>query len=381
MRILTCIKCKKTIPDGSLYCCFCGKKQTVTKFRTHKRPHGAGTISKDTRYRKPWIAHAPATKYGKKRIYIGSYATRQEAQQALDEYIKNGRPDLYNATLGDIYKLWSDTHFKQVSQSAISLYSAMWKHFADIQSMPMRDLRTAHIQEIVDKAKSKSTAEILKTLAVMLCKYAVENDISVKNYAEFVKIPKFEKKEKRIFTAEEINILWEHSNDETVQIILLMIYTGLRIGEVTALKVSDVNLSDGYITGGEKTSAGKNRIIPIPPAIPEIHDFIKNMIDGKQKNQSLVGITTGKLRNNFYKAMIDYGISNGHKDGNRYILDDDTLTPHSTRHTFASLSSSAGMRAENLQKIIGHANYNTTAEVYIHQDFCKLKEEMAKLKK
>ena len=352
-----------------MYCNFCGKKQSVTKSRTHKRPHGTGTISRDTRYRKPWIAHAPVTKYGKKRLYIGSYATRQEAQQALDDFVKNGRPELYNATLGDIYRQWSEIHYKQVSKSAIDLYSAMWKRFSDIRDMPMRELRTAHIQEIVNRAKSKSTAEILKVLAVMLCKFAMENDILVKNYAEFVKIPKFEKKEKRIFTPEEIQILWENSDDKTVQIILVMIYTGFRIGEITALKVSDVNLESGYITGGEKTEAGRNRIIPIPPKIPEISEFIAGWIS-ETETESLLNISVAQLRKNFYKVIADLGLANGEK-----------LTPHSTRHTFASLSASAGMRAENLQKIIGHASYNTTAEVYIHQDFEKLKEEMSKLKK
>ena len=283
--------------------------------------------------------------------------------------MKNGRPELYNATLGDIYRQWSEIHYKQVSKSAIDLYSAMWKRFSDIRDMPMRELRTAHIQEIVNRAKSKSTAEILKVLAVMLCKFAMENDILVKNYAEFVKIPKFEKKEKRIFTPEEIQILWENSDDKTVQIILVMIYTGFRIGEITALKVSDVNLESGYITGGEKTEAGRNRIIPIPPKIPEISEFIAGWIS-ETETESLLNISVAQLRKNFYKVIADLGLANGEK-----------LTPHSTRHTFASLSASAGMRAENLQKIIGHASYNTTAEVYIHQDFEKLKEEMSKLKK
>ena len=57
------------------------------------------------------------------------------------------------------------------------------------------------------------------------------------------------------------------------------------------------------------------------------------------------------------------------------------LTPHCTRHTFASLSSASGIKPESLQKIIGHANYSTTAEVYIHQDIAKLIEEMSKIKR
>ncbi len=103
--------------------------------------------------------------------------------------------------------------------------------------------------------------------------------------------------------------------------------------------------------------------------------------NSKSKIGSLTGMNDQNLRNKFYKAMIDCGISSGHKKCNPYILDDSTLTPHSTRHSFASLSVAAGMRAKALQKIIGHANYNTTAEVYIHRNVDKLKEEMSKLKR
>ncbi|MCR4887549.1 MAG: site-specific integrase [Ruminococcus sp.] len=367
---MLCIKCKKEISDGSLYCNFCGKKQTgEKKTKYHKREHGTGTIHCDKRYKKPWIALAPSSKYGQGRIYIGCYATRSEAREALDEFIRNGRPDLYNATVRDIYEMWSATHFKGVSKSAVDLYSAMWKRFSEVQEMPMRELRTAHIQNIINKATSKSACDIIKTMAVMLCKFAMENDIVNKNYAEFVKIPKFEKKEKRIFSHEEISKLWQHSDDRNVQAVLFMIYTGFRIGEVTALTAKDVHLKEGYIIGGEKTDAGKNRIVPLPPSIPELKEFVVQWCENAGDSR-LFPMTTAKFRKEvFDPALITAAII------------PDGLTPHSTRHTFASLSAAAGVKAENLQKIIGHANFNTTAEVYIHQDVKTLIDEMRKINK
>ncbi|MCR5601553.1 MAG: tyrosine-type recombinase/integrase [Ruminococcus sp.] len=367
---MLCIKCGKEIPDNSAYCNYCGKKQTVKpKPKYHKREHGTGTIHFDKRYKKPWIALAPSSKYGKGRQYIGSYPTRNEARIALDEFIQNGRPELYNATLSDIYEIWSKTHFKGVSKSAVELYSSMWKRFKNVQEMPVRELRTAHVQEIVNAATSKSSAEIIKAMATMLCKCAMENDIIAKNYAEFVKIPKFEKKEKRIFTSEEIKKLWIHSDNKNVQAVLFMIYTGFRIGEVTAITVEDVHLEEGYIIGGEKTEAGKNRIVPIPQSIPElsafVHDWCKDARTGK-----LFPMTIHKFRTNvFYAALAAAQI------------DATDLTPHCTRHTFASISSAAGVKPEHLQKIIGHANFNTTAEVYIHQDIKTLISEMRKINK
>jgi len=367
---LLCIKCKKEIPDDFVYCNYCGKKQVVKpKPKYHKREHGTGTIHYDKRYKKPWIAVAPSSKYGQGRQYIGCYATRTEARQALDNFVKNGRPALYNATVKDIYEMWSKTHFKGVSDSAVHLYSAMWKRFKDVQEMPIRELRTTHIQTIIDEATSKSACDVIKTMAIMLCKYAQENDIIVKNYAEFVKIPKFEKKEKRIFTAEEIAQLWEHSDDKNVQAVLFMIYTGFRIGEVVALSVDSVDLERGIIIGGEKTEAGKNRIVPLPPAIPELTEFVRKWCEDVE-TVKLFPMTTAQFRRDVFGGALDAA-----------GIDPEGLTPHCTRHTFASLSAAAGVQPENLQKIIGHANYSTTAEVYIHQDVTTLIDEMRKIRK
>lgn len=367
---MLCIKCKRELPENAAYCSYCGKKQTakqtVKQAKYHKREHGTGTIRCDKRYKKPWIAVAPASKYGQGRQYIGCYDTRREASDALADFIRNGRPELYNATVAEIYAMWSKTHFKSVSDSAVQLYSVMWKRFSGVQDMPIRELRTAHIQEIVNAATSKSSCEIIKTMAVMLCKFAMENDIVAKNYAEFVKIPKFKKKEKRIFTREEIARLWQHSNDKRVQTVLVMIYTGFRVGEIRALTKSSIHLQEGYIVGGEKTEAGRDRIVPIPPSIPELRSFIADWLSSP--SEKVFDITPQKFRTEIFDAAL--------KEAG---IESKGLTPHSTRHTFASLSSSAGIKPESLQKIIGHAKFATTADIYIHQDLAKLIGEMKKI--
>jgi len=364
---MLCIKCKKELPDDSVYCNYCGRKQTVKQAKYHKREHGTGTVRCDKRYKKPWIAIAPSSKYGKGRQYIGCYDTRREASEALDDFIKNGRPELYNATVAEIYTMWSKIHYKRVGEAAVKLYTYMWKRFADVADLPIRELRTAHIQEIVNAGKSKSACEITKVMAVMLCKFAMENDIVQKNYAEFVKVPKFEKKEKRIFTKEEREKLWGCSNDKRVQAVLFMIYTGFRIGEIVKLRVEDVHIKEGYIVGGEKTKAGKERIVPIPQNIPELKLFVNEWM-ASASDSRLFPLTTARFRTDvFNEALLIAGI------------DPKGLTPHATRHTFASISAAAGIQPENLQKIIGHANYATTADVYIHQDVTTLINEMRKL--
>ena len=374
---MKCIKCRKEIPSESLYCLYCGKKQCSVK-SSRKRPNGMGTIRKDTRCRNVWAAYSPSV--NGKRIYLGSFSTAREAQNAVENYIREGSPALYHATLEDIYQLWSEMHYRQVSDSAVRFYTSVWKRFAEISGIKMHDIRTMHFQKIINQANSEAACHGIKTLAVRICRYAMENDIIQKNYAEFIRIPKFQKTEKKIFSPEEIALLWEHSDDKRIQFILFLIYTGLRIGEAANLKIADIDFQNGYFICGEKTKAGKNRLVPFPSGIPEIEAFVKSWItDDSQK--LLLPVSTAVLRHQyFYAALTDLHfiepVSISHSI---YHFKGEHLTPHSTRHTFASLSASAGIQPEALQKIIGHANYSTTAEIYIHKNIETLKTEMQKI--
>lgn len=380
---MLCKKCSQELPDNAVYCYLCGKKQTTApKTRHRKRAHGTGTIRKDSRCRNPYIAIAPASPNGSGRTYLGSYPDIKSAQAALEDFVKNGRPELYNATLADIYALWSNVHYEHIADA--TTYKAMWKRMEAIYSVKMSDIRAAHFQPFVDAATSKSAADKIKSLAVILCRYAMENDLVDKNYAEFVRLPKFEKTEKIIFTAEQLETLWQHTSDKRVQVILAMIYMGFRLGEMLLLRPDSLHLDEGYIVGGIKTEAGTNRVVPFPPNIPEIKGFFRNWLSEAGTEGPLFPMTAKQFRHTyFYQPLSELGMIDGQLrkgTGNSWVFPDKHhLTPHSTRHTFASLSSSAGMRPEELQKIIGHADYATTADIYIHTNIAALIAEMSKL--
>ena len=382
---MICIKCGAEIPEGSLYCNLCGKKQmsTVRKIRTHKRATGTGTITKDKRYKnRPYIVRGPATSSGMGRVYIGAFADMKSAQAALEEYIRNGRSKLYKATLADIYDLWSAAHFETIKKDGVKLYTYMWKRFEPIKDIKMVDVKTAHFQQIVNGCTSKSAASTIRAMASMMCKYAMENDLIVKNYADFIKMPRFEKNEKMIFSDEQIAVLWDHTEDKRAQAILSMIYMGFRIGELLMIKPADVFFEDGYIITGEKTDAGKKRVIPFPPMIPEIKDFFIRWCNGIPDDRPIWDMTSDQFRNNvFYDCLLELGLIDGEYKNNKYKFSGKHLTPHSARHTFGSLSARAGMRPDSLQKIIGHANYNVTAEIYIHKNVDELKAAMSALSK
>ena len=70
-----------------------------------------------------------------------------------------------------------------------------------------------------------------------------------------------EKQPKVIFSKEEIKDLWKNKSNKIITQLLILIYSGMRAGELYAVK--DVKLSDRYLISGIKTEAGKNRVIPL----------------------------------------------------------------------------------------------------------------------
>lgn len=383
---MLCKKCKKEIPDGSAYCNWCGKKQETAKKKTRKRPHGSGTIRKDTRYANPYIALAPSSASGVGRTYIGCYESAAKAQAAIDKYCAEKRPKFHNIRLSQLYDMWNKNHFETLTDSGKQGYRAAYKSVSALHDRKMRELKTADYQSCIDECiragASRSKCEKVRQLCSQLCKFAMQNDIIDKNYAEFLKLPKVEKKEKEIFTDSDLETLWAHSEDKRVQIILFMIYTGFRIGEVVKLKKTDVHLDDGYIIGGSKTEAGTDRVVPLPP-MPEIIAFVHEWCNSE--GDMLIGGTANSLREySFYPALSDLGmidppIYNPKTRKKEYKKP--RITPHCTRHTFATLSVNSGITPDNLQKIIGHANFETTADIYVHKNIETLKADMSKLRK
>ena len=147
-----------------------------------------------------------------------------------------------------------------------------------------------------------------------------------------MKLPKIEKTEKMIFTAEQISKPWRHSQDRYVQAILVMIYMGFRIGEITSLTTDSINLKDGYIIGGIKTEAGKDRIVPFPTSIPEIKGFVASWLRNAFPGSRLFPMTVHTFRAKvFYATLIKLGMVDAHIDEKCAVVFHTDMLLHSTR--------------------------------------------------
>lgn len=366
-----------------------------------KRENGSGTIVRRKYVNSvKYIAYSPAvyvkegaglTRSKATRIKIGTYTSRKEAREALDLYIRH--PTLkYNFTLEDMYNDWEKNAFSDLSAQTKTSWTTSWAKIKGCPSpalapMLMREITTGDIRDLLDyyarehleKNKegkdvtvpplSKSYITKIKALMTQLCTHAVENNIIERNYAALVKIPKMEAGTRRAFTDLEFQKLekgWETAPGGDACLVLC--YTGFRVSEFCQLTRFSFDPKTKTLRGGLKTEAGKDRVIPVHtkilPIIERWYAASQGPLyprpDGKAYNKDTFSSGVWK------PCMQSLGLP-------------DDLTPHSARHTFGTRMSAAGARPEDIQRIMGHADYSMTANTYINQDDSALFQAIEKM--
>lgn len=377
--MLICRKCKQEIPEASKYCNLCGAIQEPKKNRHRRRANGSGSVYKLSENRRnPW--GASVYKNGK-RVFLGTFAKASEAEAAIVRFKDDELSDKINYTVEHVHTEWQKVHYRDLTKSGEDGYNSAWNYLQCFRNKKMRELKSAEVQSLIDEIaqqKSRSVCEKVRQLYSQLCKWAMKEDIINKNYAQFIKLPKSHKTEKEIFKQAEIDLIKDHDNDQTAQIILTMIYSGLRINELFDIEICNVHLDEGYMIGGLKTEAGRDRIIPINR---HIRPYIEGWYSGSDnvgKYKYLVRNESGQRINDanwrkrkFYPFLRSLGIL-GEEEGT--TGHPPRLTPHSCRHTYASLAVQANIPEELLKTLIGHADYSTTINLYNHDDISDLKK-------
>lgn len=330
-------------------------------------PNGVGTVTKEKgNRRKPWRAMKPV---GRKistsgNVYveykrIGSYATRSEAVKALMEYAD--MPVHSRRTFDDVFNAWKETRKAKWT----STHEAAYKHLKPLHHKDINNIKTLDLERIVN---GDSVARTMKNYCAVILHgvydYAVRHEYVEKNYADMARfIYDTETRIKRkVFTKEEIDGLWKKTDDVYVRATLILLYTGMRVTELSILKPEDVHLDESYMVGGIKTEAGKNRIIPIHP---DIMPLIKRQLDigGEYLMTSERGFVVNEA--NLFHHMKRFEIPH---------------SPHDTRHTYATQAFLCGMDESIVKRILGHRLPGVTQQVYIHLKPEEIVRENLKLK-
>ena len=337
-----------------------------------RNPNGYGSVFKlSGNRRKPFAVRITQgyTDEGKQIYeYLSYHTTRKEAMQVLASY--NANPydiELNNITFSELYDKWSDRHFKDLSKNSIKTYVSSYNHCKPIYNIKMKDIKIFHLQKLIDNLnKNHSSLQLIKSLIGLVFRYAMELDIIQKDYSKFMKVGKHTViKEKSVFTDDEIDTLWKNVDSfRYTDTILMMIYTGMRVGELLNLKKEDVDLLEQTVTVKEsKTAAGQNRVIPIHS---RIKDLIHTRYETSNSEYLISNIRNTKAFNyNNYKIKIFDEIMK--------TLNMDH-TPHDCRHTFATRLNDAGGNATAIKKMIGHESFTMTEKIYTHKKVAELKK-------
>ncbi len=346
-----------------------------------KNPNGYGGISKlPGNRRKPYRVRLTAGwqyqtdgKPLQKYHTLGYYTSRRAALIALADY--NKRPydlNLQHITLGELYNQWYDKHTVRLSRSSRCSFTAAWKKCTDIANEPIKKVKKAQMQAVLDNNQhlSPSVQTRLKTIFNGIFRLALENDLINVDYSRYLEKNATAKQTSRsIFTHSEIKCLWKnleltlpladgsrhHYNDvRLVDTVLIMLYSGIRIGELLEIQTAHIDLKKQIIDlHGTKTKAA-HRILPL-------HKDIVPLVAARMHGKYLIETENGQpiiydtYKKRFFNLLMST-LKMQHK-------------PHDCRHTFISGMDSCGISAGSviLKRIVGHANADVT-ESYTHKN-------------
>ena len=267
-------------------------------------------------------------------------------------------------TLRQLFNEWLPIHSQSISNSAVKSYHIAFKHISNISDMPITNIHFQHLQNVINsmhvKGLSYSSCKKVRSLFNQLLNYAIIKDYPITNYSQHLNLgPNIPTIKRRIFTRQQINKLWVIDTSYT-HMILILLYTGLRIGELLNLRRQDINRRSSYlIVRHAKTKAGEGRIIPLHHRImPLIEQLYTNTDD--------------------YLFTISYTTFHKHfKDIMKQLNCKHTI--HDTRHTFASLLDAVAP-PNALRSLLGHKQGDITTRVYTHKTIRELRKTIELLK-
>ena len=302
-----------------------------------------------------------------------------------------------NKTIREIAEAWKEYKRPYVKQSTMAAYVLILENhvlpeFGDNDSLHEHDVQAFVLKKIEHGLSAKSVKDILVVLK-MVMKFGVKNEW-MNHYEWDIKFPvNSQPKELEVLSVanhKKILDYVQHNFTFMSLGIYISLSTGLRIGEICALKWSDINVADGKIT--------------VQRTIERIY-----MVEGEKKHTQLV-INTPKTVNSCREIPISkellamvkpmkkvvnadfYVLTNEDKPTeprtyrnyyNRLMekLDIPKLKYHGLRHSFATRCIEAGCDYKTVSVLLGHSNISTTLNLYVHPNIEQKKRCINKMLK
>lgn len=301
-----------------------------------------------------------------KAVYGATLREAQEKKRKLEDEIRAGIDATANPSVDALCEYWLALRSAQVRPQTVRSYRYALNHITEmIGEKPARSISVDDARQVISFISSEVSnyqGVRARKMVLMVWDDAITRSVLLTNPWQAVPVPKHTTAEKRFLTAEELQRLEDAPlipSDRALVSILR--YTGLRVGEATALTTADI--TNGIISVSKtnvdgviyppKTAAGK-RSVPIPAPLADILEQYLPMVDGLLFTSN--GITP------WTKATIWR-----HFEEIKRVADmTKDFSPHIFRHTYTHDLVANGIPPLTAQVLLGHSSYGITLGVYAH---------------
>lgn len=326
----------------------------------------------------------------RKQKWSRGFDTKQEAERALtkalNEFGQTGNIELTQETVKDYFSSWLAQKRQQVRPGTYNTY--MWlvnTHIIpSLGKMKLKNITPPHLVQLYNQLLAKGLApQTIKHISKILhdaFETALKWGQLNRNVAKLVKTPKVPRYEMKIWDETQVNtFLKSTENTRYFTLFLLAISTGMRKGEILALKWEDIDFANsrltvrrsyvrgykGFMFQEPKTTAGiRNILLP---------DQTVQSIKKHKINQNVERLKAGR---HYQEFGLVFPTCTG-KPMNPQQLDEawnkaikhsklPKIRFHDLRHTHASLLLKSGVHAKVISERLGHSNTSITMNVYSH---------------